>query len=126
MLSHVALMKLRSDLLPAEREGLVAAFERAVREIPTVRGVRIGRRVWHGAGYEREAPDSADYLVILDFEDLTGVQAYLTHPIHQDLSARFRQSMSSALVCDFEVGGIEMFKEWTLPRLPGMPETTGR
>jgi Stress responsive A/B Barrel Domain len=107
MLSHVVLMKPRADLSPAEGQALIDAFERAMREIPDVRGVRVGRRVRHGAGYEHSAPDSADYLVTIDFDDLAGLQAYLRHPAHDALGASFNKSLRSALVYDFEVGGLE-------------------
>ena len=107
MVSHVVLMKPRADLTDAERDALLAAFDRAIREIPSVRDVRVGRRVVHGAGYEARVPDAADYLVVLDFEDLDGLQAYLRHPAHEELGARFNQSLSSALIYDFEMGGLE-------------------
>jgi hypothetical protein len=107
MLTHLVLMKARADLNDSDRAALVAAFERAVREIPTVRHVRVGRRVRHGAGYEQAAPDAADYIAQLDFDDLAGLQAYLRHPAHGELGERFGQSLSDALVYDFEVGGVE-------------------
>jgi hypothetical protein len=43
MVIHLVLMKPRPDLSAAEREAFVAAFERALREIPSIRGVRVGR-----------------------------------------------------------------------------------
>jgi hypothetical protein len=110
MVSHVVLMKPRPDLTAAARTALVDAFERAVREIPTVRGVRIGRRIAHGAGYEASAPDTADYLAIIEFDDLAGLQAYLRHPAHEQLGARFGDSLSAALVYDFEVGGMDALR----------------
>ena len=107
MLSHVVLMKPRPDLPDGERQALIDAFERAVREIPEVRDVRVGKRVVHGAGYEQAALDTADYIITIDFDDLAGLQAYLRHPAHEALGARFNQSCRSALVYDFEVGGVE-------------------
>jgi len=101
------LFKPRADLSDAERRALAAAFERAVREIPTVRHVRFGQRVTHGAGYEAAAPDSADYLVVIDFDDLAGLQTYLRHPAHDELGARFGDSIGSALVYDFKEGRLE-------------------
>jgi hypothetical protein len=100
-------MKPRPDLSPADREGFIGAFERALRQIPTVRDVRIGRRITHGASYESSAPD-LDYLAAIDFDDLDGLQTYLRHPAHADLGARFGRAFSGALVYDFEVGGVEM------------------
>ena len=107
MVSHIVLMKVHRELSAADRQTLVDAFSRAVREIPSVRNVRVGTRVIHGAGYEARSLDTADYLVIVDFDDLEGLQAYLRHHAHEELGARFNQSIGSALVYDFEVGGAE-------------------
>lgn len=106
MIAHVVLMKPRPGLSAADRQAFVDAFERAAREIPTVRGVYVGRRVRHGAGYEQSSPDAADYIASINFDDLDGLQAYLRHPAHAELGARFGQVMSAALVYDFEVGGL--------------------
>lgn len=100
-------MNPRADLSPADRRALVDAFDRAIHDIPTVRGVRVGRRVTHGAGYEQAMPDTADYLIVIDFDDVAGLQAYLGHPAHEALGARFNQSLSAALVYDYEVGGAD-------------------
>jgi hypothetical protein len=107
MVSHIVLMKPRTDLSAADRQAFAAAFERAMREIAAVRAVRLGRRVVHGAGYETTAPDAADYLAIVDFDDLAGLQSYLRHPAHAELGRRFGQALSSALVYDFELGTLE-------------------
>ena len=107
MVSHVVLMKPRADLSTADRDAFVSAFERAIREIAAVRAVRVGRRVRHGASYETGAPDAADYLAMIDFDDLAGLQTYLRHPAHAELGARFGQALSSAMVYDFELGVLE-------------------
>jgi stress responsive alpha/beta barrel protein len=104
---HVVLLKPKADLSGSDRAALIAAFNLATREISTVREVRVGRRVSHGAAYEATAPDSADYLVSIGFDDLEGLQAYLRHPAHAELSARFYQCLSAAMVYDFETGGID-------------------
>jgi hypothetical protein len=108
-------MKPRADLSPTERAAMIDAFERAVRDIPTVRAVRVGRRVVHGAGYEHLAPDAADYLAVIDFDDIAGLQVYLNHPAHETLGSRFNESLQSALVYDFEVGGTEELRRWRAP-----------
>ena len=105
MISHVVLFRSKSDLSPQDRSALLAAFTFAVQTIPDVRGVRAGRRVIHGAGYEQAAPDIADVLIVIDFDDLAGLQAYLRHPAHAELGARFNRSLESGLIYDFEVGG---------------------
>jgi hypothetical protein len=109
MVSHLALMKPRAGLSAADRERLIAAFERALREIPTVRRVRVGQRLIHGAGYEARMPDSADYFVMIDFDDAEGLASYLRHPAHEDLGLRFQDSLAAAFVYDFEEVELETF-----------------
>jgi hypothetical protein len=103
VISHVVLFRPKPDLSPADRDGLIAAFRTAVLEIPTVRGVRAGRRVTHGAAYEQTAAN-LDILIAIEFDDLAGLQTYLRHPAHAELGARFNQAMDSGMVYDFEVG----------------------
>jgi hypothetical protein len=102
MVSHLALMKPRADLSAGDRERLIAAFERALREIPTIRRVRVGQRITNGASYEARMPDAADYYVLIDFEDAEGLATYLRHPAHEDLGTAFQDSLAAALVYDFE------------------------
>lgn len=104
MVSHIVFMKPRPDLTVADREAFVRAFEKAIREIPSIRNVRIGRRIKHGAAYEAVMPDTIDYVAVIDFDDLDGLQAYLRHPAHDELGARFYDSLSSAWVYDFQGG----------------------
>ena len=110
MIAHVVLLRPKPDLSADDRCSLIAAFERAIREIPSVRNVRLGRRVTHGAGYEQRMAETADYLIVIDFDDLDALQTYLRHPAHEELGARFNQSLSSAWIYDFEVGGPEMVR----------------
>jgi len=107
VLSHVVLFAPRTDLHADERRALLDAFERAVRTIPTVRAVRVGRRKTHDAAYEQQTASGIEYMVIIDFENLAGLQAYLDHPAHHELGARFNQSIGAAVIYDFEVGSIE-------------------
>ena len=110
MVAHIVLLKPRPDLTASDRERFVAAFERAVRTVPEVRGVRVGARIRHGAGYEDAMPDAADFLGVLDFDDLEGLKCYLAHPAHEELGTLFGQSLSAALVFDYEVGGLDLLK----------------
>ena len=113
MIAHVVLFRPKPDLSADDRRTLVTAFEYAIREIPAVRNVRVGRRVAHGAGYEQRMPETADYLIVIDIDDLEALQTYLRHPAHEELGARFNESLSSALIYDFEVGGLEGLENLT-------------
>src|SRR5262245_30171713 len=102
MVWHLVLMAPRPSLEAEEPRGLLAPFERSVREVPRVRAVRIGRRVIHGANYEALSAVGFPYLVVIGFDDLPGLQAYLAHPVHQDLGERFYRTVDAAVVHDFD------------------------
>src|SRR5690349_9721695 len=106
MIAHVVLLRPKPTLSSTARAAFVSAFERAVQEIPTVRGVRVGRRVTHGAAYEQVAGD-ATFLAVIDFDDVEGLKAYLLHPAHAELGRLFGEVLQTAQVFDFSVGGIE-------------------
>jgi len=111
MISHVVLMTPKPDLSPEERRTFIDTFERAVTRIPAVKGVRIGTRVRHGAQYEQITPPNGDFLAVIDFDDLAGLQAYLQHPEHQVLGRLFYELLSAAWVYDFKVSGIELLRD---------------
>src|SRR6266853_1267761 len=85
--------------------------ERAAREIPSVRAVRVGRRVTHGAQYEKTSPDAADFLIVLDFDDLAGLQAYLRHPAHEAVGDQFSRLLDSGWAYDFETGDLARLRD---------------
>jgi hypothetical protein len=103
MISHLVLFRAKGDLSDAEREAVIAAFEHALHEIPTVRSVRVGRRLMFGAGYEETASDRVEFLITIDFDDLVGLQTYLEHPVHVELGERFNRACAMAMVFDFAV-----------------------
>ena len=105
-------MKPRAGLSTAERDMFVAAFETAVRDIPTVRAVRIGRRTTHGAQYEERAPDGADFMILIDFDDLAGLQTYLRHPAHAAVSESFNRLRDSGWVFDYEAGDLTRLRDF--------------
>jgi hypothetical protein len=106
MVTHLVLLKPRRDLTDADRQAFIDAFERAMREIPVVQAVRVGARVTHGAAYETASPDAADFMAAIDFADVGALQLYLTHPAHAELGRLFGEMLASAVVYDFEIGGI--------------------
>ena len=111
MIAHVVLMKPRPDLPDNQRRAFVELFETAVRAIPHLTGVRVGRRIRTGAAYDQLSPDSGDYVAFIEFEDRAGLDAYLRHPAHAELGSRFYQVLSAAQVYDYEIGGLEMLRD---------------
>jgi hypothetical protein len=73
MVIHVVLFRPRADLDEHQRLGLASAFTNAIREIPSVRRARIGRRVTHGRGYESLMRVDYRYNPVLEFDDIDGL-----------------------------------------------------
>jgi hypothetical protein len=103
VIAHVVLFKPRADIGDAERQGLVEALTRALGEIPSIRRAHVGRRVLHGRPYESLMRTNYEYAAILEFDDVAGLKAYLEHPAHEALGARFFAVFAEALMYDFEM-----------------------
>ena len=90
---------------PTDRHALIDSFETALREIPSIRRARVGRRVRLGRSYEELTRVDLPYAAILEFDDADGVRAYLDHPAHEEISTRFFAAIEETLIYDFEVTG---------------------
>jgi Stress responsive A/B Barrel Domain len=115
MITHLVLMKPRADVSAGDGDRFVTAFEDAVREISAVRAVRVGRRVIHGAQYERATPDAGDFMLLIDFDDLQGLQTYLRHPAHHAVGEAFGLLLVSGWVFDYETGDLTRLRELAQP-----------
>jgi len=104
MIVHVVLFSPRPDLSAADRAALIGALTTASKNIPSIKRLRIGRRVKHGLpGYEQMMHDDYEYAVFIEFEDVEGLKAYLHHPAHVAAGHHFTASASRALAYDYEV-----------------------
>jgi len=116
---HLVLFRPRADLDAAGRQGLADAISAALHRIPSVRRVRVGRRVTHGRGYEQLMRIDYTHIALLEFDDVAGLKAYLEHEVHEQLGSRFFAAFEEALMYDYEVGegeeGIRSIAENTTP-----------
>ena len=104
MIAHVILFRPRPDLAPDHRRAVLEAFIAAVTSAPTVRRVRMGRRVRHGRpGYEQMMREDLEYAAVIEFDDLAGLTAYLDHPAHAAAGEHFSSSGAMALAYDYEM-----------------------
>ena len=103
MIAHVVFFKPRADLSTEARQQLAATFDTALRQIPSIRRARVGRRIRHGRGYEALMTVDYPYAAVLEFDDAAGLKAYLEHPAHQQLGAKFFEMFEQALVYDFDL-----------------------
>jgi stress responsive alpha/beta barrel protein len=104
MIAHVVLFRPKADLTPPAREALVQAFAAAINQIPSIRRLRVGKRVTHGRPYEDLMEVDYQYAAILEFDDLQGLKGYLEHAAHVQLAASFFAASGTTLIYDFELG----------------------
>ena len=121
MIAHIVMLSPRADLTAEQQERVVAALERAAREIPSVRRVRVGRRIRHGQAYEKQMSPDFAFCAVFEFDDLVGLQAYLRHPAHAELGARFHDSLAAGLAYDFEMGDADCARAWIAGSTDGAP-----
>ena len=104
MIVHVVLFSPRPDLSTAERTALLGALESASKNIPSIKRLRVGKRVKHSLpGYEQMMHDDYEYAVMIEFDDVEGLRAYLQHPAHAAAGHHFTASAAKALAYDYEV-----------------------
>jgi hypothetical protein len=103
MIAHIVLFRLKPDLDEDERDGLADAVSQAAREIPSIRRARVGSRILVGRPYEQSMTTDYPYAAILEFDDLSGLRAYLDHRAHEQLGRRFFGCVEHALTYDFEI-----------------------
>ena len=103
MVVHLILFRPRAGLPAPARRALADALTNAIRAIPSVRRVSVGRRVTHGRGYEQMMRTDFSYAAMLQFDDVEGLTEYLEHPAHEELAARFFDAFEEALMYDYEV-----------------------
>ena len=103
MIAHVVLFRPRADLSAQARQALTASFEAALTRIPSIRRARVGRRVVAGRPYDALMRVDYQYAAVIEFDDRAGLMAYLEHPSHEQLAARFYGAFEEALMYDFEL-----------------------
>ena len=103
MIAHLVLFTPRADLSAEARRQLAASFEAALRQIPSIRRARLGKRLLHGRGYETLMTVDYQYAAVIEFDDQAGLKAYLEHPAHQQLGSQFFEVFEQALMYDFDL-----------------------
>ncbi len=103
MFSHIVLFRPKKESTAEQRRAFALAFARAVREIPSVRRVRVGHRRTVGALYDTLMREDFSFAGVIEFDDEAGLKAYLEHPAHQELGERFYETIEAALTYDYEM-----------------------
>ncbi len=81
----------------AEQAAEVARrLQSLVGVVPSIRALSTGPNVAYPDG-------NSDVAVVIDFDDVGGLDAYQTHPAHQEVAGYIRSVVSGRMAVDFEV-----------------------
>jgi hypothetical protein len=103
---HVVLFRPRPDVSDSEREELFDAMRVAAREIPGVRGFRVGQHIANPVPYVLSGFPFFPWTALVEFDDEDGLRAYLSHPLHVALGQRFNAAADAAMIYDYTVGDL--------------------
>lgn len=104
MIAHTVLFQPGASVGPETKAAILESLIRAIGQCPTVRACRIGRRVRHGLpGYEQQMHADYQYLLVVEFDDIGGLRAYLEHPAHNAIGGFFTSAASASLAYDYEM-----------------------
>ena len=114
MIAHIVLLRPRSDLTPVDRQAFVAAFEKALEQIPVVRAARVGKRRVLNRFYDSHNAESYPYIAIIEFDSEEQLRAYLDHPAHDELGRRFYEVAEVGLALDYEMKEARGISDWLI------------
>ena len=104
MIAHVILYKPRTGISDETKTSILQGLAEAASSVPTIRRLRVGQRVTHGLpGYEQAMREDFHYCVIVEFDDVDGLRAYLSHPAHGSIGRHFTESAANSLAYDYEM-----------------------
>jgi hypothetical protein len=104
MIAHTVLFQPGASVGQEQKRAILDSLTRAIRQCPTVRACRVGRRIRHALpGYEQQMREDYQYLLILEFDDMEGLRAYLEHPAHGAIGGFFTSAAAASLAYDYEM-----------------------
>lgn len=105
MIAHVILFRPKPDLAPADRAAFFEAMRAAHRGIPQIQRFVVGRRITTGRPYDALSRDFP-FFAMLEFATEADLQAYLTHPAHDELGERFYLTSAAAEAYDYALSDV--------------------
>jgi hypothetical protein len=104
MIAHLVLLQPRETLSVDERRSALDALAKSAASVPGIVRFRVGRRVRHGVpGYEQQMTQNYEFALVLEFESIDALTAYLTAPAHGVLGHLFATATSAALAYDYDM-----------------------
>lgn len=98
MVKHIVLFKLKENLPSAEKAEIAQCFKVAIEALPAT--IPTIRKIFVGINCN---PDEKwDICLESEFETLTDVKAYATHPAHIAAAGILKEAKQDRACCDYE------------------------
>ena len=108
MIAHLVLFRPRSSMPAGERHAILDSLIASLKQLPMIRGCRVGRRIRHGLpGYEQVMREDYEFALVLEFDGVDGLREYLRHPAHAKLGGVFSSGADAALAYDYEIMSLD-------------------
>ncbi|MDT3315585.1 Dabb family protein [Microbacterium sp. KSW4-11] len=99
MIRHVVIWKMAAtdaDIRAEHAAEVVRLLRGLETAVPVIRSLSVGTNV--------AVPEAnADVSLVMDVDDLDALEAYQTHPAHQEVAAYIRSVAGGRMAVDFEV-----------------------
>ena len=115
VIAHVVLFRPRAGLDQAAGRALLEAIEATPGQVASVRRLWVGRRVEPAPTYLLGQMPDFPFASVIEFDDRAGLEAYLAHPWHAEISRRFYAVVESAQAFDFETADARAAAAWLAP-----------
>lgn len=112
VIAHVVLFRPKATLEDGEGRALLEAIEATPGRVDTVRRLWVGRRLEPAPTYQLGPMPDFPFASVIEFDDRPGLEVYLAHPWHAELSRRFYAAVESALAFDFEAADARAAEAW--------------
>lgn len=104
MITHLVLFKPGPSLSSENRQAILELIRRTVNDTPSVRRCSVGRRIRHGLpGYEAAMREDYEYALVLEFDDVDGLRAYLAGEAHRAVGELFTNAATASLAYDYQM-----------------------
>ena len=114
MIAHVVLFEPKPDVPPEVKRAFFEALQATVRAVPEVLRARVGRTAINGQTTQQIMGQTTySFLAIFEFENLAGLERYLSSPSHDAVRDMFWRYCQSTVIADAEmvdVDGGELLK----------------
>lgn len=99
MIRHIVQFKLKDFATEALKMEAVSLIKNRLDELP----LKIGLIRRYEAGIDiRKSASSFDIVIVMDFDSLADLDAYTTHPVHQEFVAFNKDSSVAKASVDYE------------------------